>query len=799
MTRKTPPSTVRHPDLDDNNTNSRILDVLESIRNSRQSGGVTAWKDFGATEAQWRDFPDSIDSKLKSALIKRGVNRLWRHQTDALDAANKGENTVIVTPTASGKTLCYNLPVLNRILLSPGTCALYLYPTKALAQDQYHNLGALAAEMDSNIHIGIYDGDTPSHTRKGIRENATIVLTNPDMLHTGILPHHSRWSRFIQRLSFIIIDELHQYRGVFGSHLCNVMRRLKRICRFHGSNPQFIMSSATIANPEELASRMTGEPVCLLNQSGAPSGEKTILFYNPPVIDSDEMIRRSYLDESLRFTRMLVNAGIQTIVFTRSRRNVELLLAELQKTYAGKMTNNAISGYRGGYLPRERREIENGLRNGTVRCVVATSALELGIDIGDLGASVLAGYPGTIASTWQRAGRAGRRENRSLAVMVASAAPLDQYIVRNPEYFFSHSTEHALINPDNLLVLLEHIRCAAFELPFSDDEKYAENHETAEFLSYLMEEGDLSRSGEKWFYTGGDYPAQNVSLRSVSPDKINIVNTADGKNETIGELDVFAAHLLLHPEAVYMHGGRQYLVDSLNLEHGYAHIQPLDSAYYTLPLEQTRVSVLDEKSCKKGAIPVCFGDVQVTGRVMGYRKLRYRTQELLGTGKVNLPERELVTNGTWVTLPVDIADYDETGNIQMIAASLVGVLTAIHSVATVVLMSDPRDLGAHVSSAGNEWTAQTDHLGMIQLSGQPAGINGNANLFIYDCYPGGIGLSETLFRKIDTVIVRAKDLVIGCDCRYGCPGCIGPVVFGEHPVKTAAANILRYLEQHIHG
>ncbi len=792
MTDKSVPSDAFSDDALNSRTDASIHDVLESIRSSRQSGGITAWKDFGATEAQWRDFPDSIDSKLKAALIKRGVNRLWRHQADALDAANKGENTVIVTPTASGKTLCYNLPVLNRILLSPGTCALYLYPTKALAQDQYHNLRALAADMDTNIHIGIYDGDTPSNTRKSIRENANIILTNPDMLHTGILPHHSRWSRFIQRLSFVIIDELHQYRGVFGSHLCNVMRRLKRICRFHGSSPQFIMSSATIANPVELASRMTGEAVALVNQSGAPSGEKTVIFYNPPVIDSDEMIRRSYLDESLRFTRMLVNSGIQTIVFTRSRRNVELLLAELHKTYQGKLDREAICGYRGGYLPRERRAIEQGLRNGTVRCVVATSALELGVDIGDMGASVLAGYPGTIASTWQRAGRAGRRENRSLAVLVASSAPLDQYIVRNPDYFFGHSTEHALINPDNLLILLEHIRCAAFELPFADNEQYAGINQTEEFLSCLLEDGDVSHSGNSWFYTGGDYPAQNVSLRSVSPDKINIVSSINDHTEIVGELDVYAAHLLLHPEAIYMHAGMHYLVESLNLDENRAVIKPLDSIYYTIPIEQTRVSILEKTMGSNDNTPIVYGDVQVAARVTGFKKLKFGTQELIGSGMINLPERELITTGVWITLPMSLADYDENGNIMSIAAALVGVLTAIHSVASVFLMSDPRDLGACVSSADNDWTAQTDHLGMLLISGQP-GKSKNVNLYLYDSYPGGIGLSETLFRNFDTVLDRAFRLVSTCDCRYGCPGCIGPVGTGENHIKAAAAFVLENL------
>lgn len=765
--------------------------VLDTIRQSRVVSGITSWQLFPAHGADWKDIPGTLHPELAAVLAKKNINRLYSHQIASWEAVQRGENPVIVTPTASGKTLCYNLPVLDRLMRCRDNRALYLYPAKALAQDQYHDLLSLAAELNRSIKIGIYDGDTPADARKTIRLNAHLVLTNPDMLHTGILPHHSRWNTFFQKLAFIVIDELHQYRGIFGSHLCNVLRRLRRICRFYGSTPQFILSSATIANPEELAGRLIGDTVSLINRSGAPAGEKTFIFYNPPVVDHAEMVRRSYLDETLLFARILIDAGIQTIVFTRSRRNVELLLSELQKQYAGKQASPVIQGYRGGYLPRERRAIEAGLRNGTVRCVVATSALELGVDIGDMGAAILAGYPGTIASTWQRAGRAGRRETRSVAIMIASAAPLDQYIVRNPHYFFQHPTEHGLINPDNVLILLEHIRCAAFELPFSKNEIYADN--TAEFLGYLEEEGELRRSADRWFYTGGEYPAGNVSLRSVSDDKIIIADHSGARPEIVGEIDMFAAHLLLHPEAVYMHGGRQYLVESLDLENGRAKIVPMDLAYYTAPLEQTRVVIVEEKVCSETACPVRFGDVQVVSRVIGYKKIRFGSHETLGTAGISLPERELITSGTWFTLPTEIADLDEIRNMHTIASGLVGALTAIHSVASVILMSDPRDLGACVCSPGNEWTVQTDHLGMLQLSGQPVENFSVANLFIFDCYPGGIGLSENLFQKHAVILSRAAELVKQCDCRYGCPGCIGPVNTAEQSVKAAAAAVLQYL------
>ncbi|MGB4099822.1 MAG: DEAD/DEAH box helicase [bacterium] len=778
------------PDLD---LDQKIDVALEKIRQSRFSYGITSWQRFPAANADLRKFPDSLHPELADILVKKGFGRLYSHQAAAWDAVQRGENPVIVTPTASGKTLCYNLPVLDRLLRDPGKRALYLYPAKALAQDQYHDLISMAADLKKKIKIGIYDGDTPASHRTTIRQNAQLIMTNPDMLHTGILPHHSRWSQFFSKLDYIVIDEMHQYRGIFGSHLCNVLRRLRRICRFYGAELHYILSSATIANPEELAGRLIGDSVYLINESGAPSGEKTFILYNPPVIDNVEMVRRSYLDEASLLVRILIDAGIQTIVFTRTRRNVELLLHDLRRHYAGKLENSSIQGYRGGYLPRERRVIEKGLRDGVVRCVVATSALELGVDIGDMGAAVMAGYPGTIASAWQRAGRAGRRENRSIAIMVASAAPLDQYIVRNPHYFFQHPVEHGLINPDNVLILLEHIRCAAFELPFTDGEYFAD--QTPDFLAYLEEDGELQHSSNRWFYTGGEYPAAKVSLRSVSGDAITIADHSTDKPDIIGELDVYAAHLLVHPEAVYLHGGRQYLVKTLDLENHRAAVVPMDLGYYTAPFELTRVDIIDTKLCSENSCPICFGDVQVVSRVVGYRKIRFGTQEVLGAHDLALPERELITTGAWFTLPTAIADYDRTGDMLTIAAGFVGALTAIHSVASVLLMSDPRDIGAFVGSPGNEWAVQTDHLGTLQLSGHPTGNFSLANLFIYDCYPGGIGLSESLYRKIALILSRAVELVEQCECRNGCPGCIGPVNTTEHFIKASAITVLRHLAQ----
>ncbi|MBN1878524.1 DEAD/DEAH box helicase [bacterium] len=776
-----------------------IRTILTKVKNARFSSGITSLQQLPRKYPEYGPLPSDIHPELLKIIRDRHIDKLYTHQVLAWHAIRRGENLVIVTPTASGKTLCYNLPIIDRLMTQPKSKALYIFPAKALAQDQYHELINMTGGAVKTVQPCIYDGDTSSENRKRIREAARIVLTNPDMIHSGILPHHARWASFFQHLEFIVVDELHQYRGIFGSHLCNVFRRLRRICQFHGSNPRIIMSSATIANPLEFAERLIGEPVHLIAESGAPAGEKVVIFYNPPVIDSADMIRRSYLEETTRFSRLILAEGVQTLIFARSRRNVELLLLELKKLMKDIIDPGMIRGYRGGYLPRERREIESGLRQGSIRCVVATSALELGVDIGNMGAVVMAGYPGTIASTWQRAGRAGRREDRSLAVVIASAAPLDQYIVRNPEYFFNQPAEHALINPDNLLILLAHIRCAAFELPFMDSERYAGLDVTEEFLEYLESSGEVQHSGGRWFYTGGDYPAEKVSLRSVSSQSVIIVEESDENPEVIGEIDICAAHLLLHPEAVYLHGARQFLVLNLDLENCKARIRALDTGYYTAPIEQIKIQILDEKPGVPKSSPVHMGDVKVVSRVIGYKKLRFGTQEQLGTGTVNLPEQELITFAAWFTVPLNGEDGTDPSVTASPAAGLIGALTAIHSVASVLLMSDPRDIGSCVVACDHDWTVQMDHLGMIQTHGQPPPSGGTVNLFIFDRYPGGIGLSEQLFRTASTILTEACNSVKSCECRYGCPGCIGPVIAGSDTVKSEAIDVLEYLSSRITG
>lgn len=770
-----------------------INDVIERLKRSKKAGGITSWNTLESSPADLREFPQTLHPELVRVLKLKGVNALYSHQLAAWEVIQNNGNPVIVTPTASGKTLCYNLPVLHHLITSPKARALYIYPTKALAQDQYHELLETTAMLDMDLGVGTYDGDTPSNSRKTIRERASIILTNPDMLHAGILPHHSRWQRFFRELAVVVIDELHHYRGVFGSHLCNVLRRLERICRFHGAHPQYIMSSATLANPSDHAARMIGRDVTLINRSGAPQGKKSFVFYNPPVVDPEGMIRRSYLDETLYFARLLFQAGIQTIIFTRSRRNVELILKELRRIFEIPIDDPRICGYRGGYLPRERRQIERDLREGKTRCVVATSALELGIDVGDMGAAIMAGYPGTVASTWQRAGRAGRRDSNSLALMVASAAPLDQYMVRYPEYFFGHPSERGLINPDNLLILLEHIRCAAFELPFDESELFSNLANTTEFLEYLQEEGVMQRSGNRWFYTGGGYPAETVSLRSISGETVSLVDVSGPSNTVIGQVDSISSHALVHPEAVYIHAGRLYLVETLDLEMKQAKLVPVDLGYFTTPLEVTTVTVIESLDQMQLRYRVEYGDVQVHTQVAGYKKLKFGSQENLGTGVVTLPEQELVTTGVWLELPLNIADLTGVSTIKEIAAGFIGALQAIHSVSSVLLMCDPGDIGSCVTCVKGTWSAQVDHLGMVQLTGASDASSGYVNLFVYDRYPGGIGLSESLYSIIKDVVHRALELARSCSCSNGCPGCIGPVMAMENDVKRAAVAVLSYL------
>ncbi len=615
---------------------------------------VTAWERLPARPAQYAPWPDDLDQRLPLAMQTRGIHLPYSHQAKSVSSTLQHEHTVVVTPTASGKTLCYNLPVLHTLLDDIHARALYLFPTKALAHDQLAELGELVELLQSDVTVAAYDGDTPQGHRKRIRQNAHIVLSNPDILHTGILPHHTNWAEFFRGLRYVILDEIHTYRGVFGSHMANVLRRLRRICHFYGTDPTFILTSATIANPAQHAQRLIEAPAKLIDENGAPAGEKHFLFYNPPLIDPELGLRRSSLLEAQRIGENLLEQDVQTIFFTRSRLRTELLLTYLRDAYRQRGGNpESLRGYRGGYLPSERRQIEAGLRAGEVRAVVATNALELGIDIGQLQASVITGFPGSIASTWQQAGRAGRRQEASLAVMVATSGALDQYVVENPEYFFERSPEHALINPDNLVILVEHLRCAAFEMPFHTGEQFGQIQFTEELLKLLAEDGEIQQAGDRWFWMDSAYPAQEISLRTADPDPIVIMARSpqsDDLVQTIGELEREAAPILLHEGAIYLHEGQTFLVESLDWEEGHAYVQSVDVDFYTDSTSSIEIEILETHyQVQEGELIRGYGDLEVRSRATGYRRVKRWSHETLGYGEIDLPETILQTSGYWLS------------------------------------------------------------------------------------------------------------------------------------------------------
>ena len=732
---------------------------------------IRAIRHIPARAAQAVDIPELVDSKLRNALIGRGIHQLYTHQADALEAVEAGRNVVIVTPTASGKTLCYNLPVLNRLLSEPGARAMYLFPTKALAEDQLHEFQAAVDAMGSDIRAFTYDGDTPQDARKAIRERANVVLTNPDMLHSGILPHHTKWAKCFENLRYFVIDELHYYRGVYGSHLANLIRRLKRVCEFYGSSPQFICCSATIANPRELAQALTGKEFELVDRNGAPSGEKYFVFYNPPVVNRELGIRRSYLHETRRIALEFIDRQQQTLVFANNRLATEILITYLKEACERrKMAPDMIRGYRGGYLPKERREIERRLREGDIRAVVATNALELGIDIGSLDAVVMAGYPGTIASTLQRAGRAGRRQTTSIAVLVASSAPLDQYIVEHPDYFFTRSPEHAHINPDNLEISLNHLRCAAFELPIRDNEKFGP-HDTGELCRFLEETGLLHHSAGAWHWTSDTYPADAVSLRAVSSDNFVVIDIT-GDHKVIADVSFPTALTALHEKAIYLHEARQFQVERFDYEGRKAYVRQVDCDYFTDAIDYTQVKVLEEFESRPlaGASSV-HGEVRVNRQVVGWKKIKFFTLENVGSGHLSMPEQEMHTTAFWLHFPASfLAKFSGLTPAEKLSG-LVGLGNALQTVASLLLMCDPRDLGVSL----------TEEIAQGLQAFEP-------NLFLYDAYPGGIGQSAPLFQLTSKLLAHSAELLAQCPCEAGCPSCVGPVgEVGERGKEAASA------------
>jgi DEAD/DEAH box helicase domain-containing protein len=753
---------------------------------------VTAVRRLPAVAAQFAPFPDALDSRLTQALASRGVEQLYTHQAGAIGHALAGRHTVVITPTASGKTLCYNAPALHAILKDPSSRALYLFPTKALAQDQLAELQAMCETIDrqtgEQIGVFTYDGDTPQDARRTIRSRAHLVLSNPDMLHSGILPHHPRWAKLFENLRYVIIDELHAYRGVFGSHLCNVLRRLRRICAHYGSQPVFLCSSATIANPRELAERLTEQPFELIDQSGAPRGEKYFVFVNPPVVNHQLGIRRSYLSETRRIASEFLKRNLQLIVFAQSRLSTEILTTYLKDDFEGiPGAPERIRGYRGGYLPNRRREIEKGLRDGAVRAVVSTNALELGIDIGALDVAVLAGYPGPIAATGQRAGRAGRRTARSAAVMVASSAPLDQFVVRNPSYFFDASPERALIDPDNLHILVDHIKCAAFELPFSAAESFGK-HDVQEILRVLAEQGLVHQASDEapWTWTNESYPADAVSLRSVSSDNFVIVDTTN-EPRVIGETDFTSGPSTLHPKAIYIIEGTLFQVEKLDFEGRKAYVREIDCDYYTNAITYTKVTAIDTFA---GERVRSHGEVHVVSRVVGFKKIKFYTNENVGSGELDLPEQQMHTTSYWLTIPAAVIGMLPYASDDR-RDGVVGLAFALKQVAQLMLMCDAHDIAISLTGLG------VGDSGLESLNTanpeSPLPNPHSVSVFVYDNYPGGIGFSAPLYEMHDELLAKTRQLIAECQCEHGCPGCVGPIGNTGPLAKAAALRILDLL------
>lgn len=822
-------------------------------------GNVVHWYKQAAQNAIPAGLPPQIHPALRQALETSGVEQLYAHQRQAWDRLIAGKHIAIATGTASGKSLCYQLPSINRILSLPNSRSLLLFPTKALAQDQLKSLQRLVANFSQYdswpIHAAVYDGDTPASQRTAIRSQVRLLLSNPDMLHTGILPHHTRWAEFFQNLDFVIIDEMHTYRGVFGSHVANIIRRLKRVANFYGQQPQFILTSATIGNPQELAQSLLELPVELIDSDGSPRGERYFLLYNPPLVNPELGLRASMLQESVRLAEELLAFEGQSIIFGRTRRTVEVMLRYLRSAQVSSEppAGQPVQAYRSGYLPQRRRAIESGLRSGDIRTVIATSALELGIDIGGLNAAILAGYPGSVAATWQRVGRAGRSLEASLAIVVAASHPLDQYIARHPEYFFEQTPEQALINPDNDLILFKHLQCAAFELPFRSGESYGQLDAAlvTEYLELLTEMGRLHHSGEKYFWMAEDYPAANISLRSASANKIIIQDHSLEPPRALGEVDWESASWLLHPEAIYLQEAETYLVENLDLQAGLARVYPIETDYYTRPrreidLQQTNtIAHTNAPGCQKA-----HGEITVTTQVTGYQKVRWETHENLGFGDLSLPPNQLLTTAYWLVLNEETVailrdqglwsnDPNQYGPHWPFQRNLARARDGYHCQACYRPEPEDNQFHVHHKVPFRAFTSAVEanqlsnlvtlcpachrkaenvvrirsglsglsyclanlapiflmcdpgDLGQYAEAQSPLGA-GQPVVAIYEMIPAGIGFSPRLYQLHNQLLAEALDLVSACQCSHGCPSCVGP---GGEAGSGGKAETLALLQQ----
>ncbi len=713
--------------------------------------GWVDWRTLPAQPALFGDWPAGLDARLLQALGADGIERPYSHQADAIAHALARRDQVVVTPTASGKTLCYNVPVVQAVVDDPSARALYIFPTKALAQDQLHELYTLVTAAEIDLKTFTYDGDTSPSARRAVRTAGHVVITNPDMLHSGVLPNHTKWVRLFENLQYVVIDELHTYRGVFGSHVANVLRRLLRLCAFYGSNPTFICSSATIANPAELASMLTGREVALVDNNGAPRGERVLGLYNPPLINAQLGIRRGVVHSTRAIAERLGKEGAQSIVFARSRHEVELLTQYLRD--AGNATpqaTEAVRGYRSGYLPRERREIEAGLRSGAIRTVVSTNALELGIDIGGMQAAILAGYPGTLASLWQQLGRAGRSNEVSLGIVVASGDPLGQYVVTNTEYLFGQPVESALINPDNPIVAGEHLKCAVFELPLDAAESHVVGTHTPALLDVLEEDGTLFRQGERVYWSSQAYPAEGISLRLAAEQNVVIIDQGPPAR-VIGQVDRPSAMTLVHDEAIYVHDGVQYHVDRLDWEELKAYVRRVEVDYYTDAHLAVDLKVLEEWEGDQGATRRGHGEVAVTYLATIFKKIKLYSHENIGWGQILLPQDDLHTGAFWITLPPELESVATRAEIE---GALTGLGALLAGVAPLLLMCDPRDL--HLATQ-----VRAPHTGV-------------PTIYLWESVPGGVGFGQHLFTETARLLAVARGVLSGCGCADGCPGCVGP-------------------------
>jgi DEAD/DEAH box helicase domain-containing protein len=823
--------------------NSKERSLVDHIFSQWQADPVLGetiqhWVTQPARDPIFTDLPDDLNGILKSALQNLGINQLYSHQLEAWKAVSQGENIVITTGTSSGKSLCYQLPVLQAASLSENPTTLFIFPTKALAQDQLQSLQRLIVSMERvciddgtpKIITGIYDGDTPPTQRQQIRSKVRLLITNPDMLHMAMLPHHTLWEQFFRNLRYVVLDEIHTYRGVFGANIINVIRRLKRICNFYGTHPQFIMTSATIANPVEHASNLIEENVHWISKNGSPQGKKFFLMINPPIIQHDLGIRQNPAVECIRFTSDLLAYGQQILIFMKTRRSVEILYRQLHTLFP----DVNIHGYRSGYLPAERRAIERQLRSGETRAVVATNALELGIDIGGINAVLMVGYPGTIAATVQQSGRAGRKNEAALAALIASQFPLDQYLMKHPEFLLDRSPENARCDPNNLLILLGHLRCAAFELPFHDGEHFGNVPDTLMqgLMMFLVKDKQVYNNSNTYYWTADKYPADGLNLRTSAGSIVSLKIQDGDRFLSIGIVDAPSAIWMVHPDAVYLHQGESYLVRELDLEKGQALLEPVSLDYYTEPRNEIKIEYANPvHETRSVDINRFYGDIRVVNKVIGYKKIRWSNNEILSTHDLDLPPNTLDTTGYWLTLGKKVVDTlreldswsgDENQygpdwkNIRLailqrdnftctlcgssgtnqtlhihhktpfktfasyqeanMPGNLITLCPACHRRVEMIVRTRTGLSGLRyvlLNLAPLFVMCDPTDLGSFAdpkaefAEGQPA-------VMIYDQTPGGIGLSQSLYQYHSDLIKSSLELVQHCTCEDGCPGCVGP-------------------------